>query len=170
MKTYDKYTFFWDGPFSQWHSSPFYIEGNTFSCAEQYMMYMKALTFGDKETAALIMEAGSPRIQKALGRKVKNFNADIWNVIAKDIVFRGNMAKFTQNLHLMEALSNTEGTLIVEASPFDTIWGIGLDEKTAAVTPPDEWKGTNWLGQVCTEVRESFELVLTPDFKTDLIT
>jgi ribA/ribD-fused uncharacterized protein len=161
MKTYDKYTFFWSGPFSQWYHSPFYLEGQMFGCAEQYMMYMKAKVFGDNETARKIMETDSPREQKALGRKVKTFNVDTWAVVAKDIVFRGNMAKFTQNIELFDELAGTIGTLIVEASPFDAVWGIGLDEKTAAVTPRGEWKGTNWLGQICTEVRDSFENLIS---------
>lgn len=160
--TYDKYTFFWDGPFSQWSKSPFKIDGLTFGCAEQYMMYKKAWSFGDLDIAQAVMDTESPREQKALGRKVKNFSIDIWAAIARDIVFRGSMAKYTQSVSHYNALMSTMGTLLVEASPYDKVWGIGLSAAVAASTPIDQWKGLNWLGQICTEVREA--LVYTGDY------
>ncbi len=161
LDKYDKYTFFWDGPFSQWSPSAFYLDDKTYTCAEQYMMYKKAMTFGDTETAIKILDTESPREQKALGRKVKNFNIPIWASIARDIVFRGNVAKFSQSKYHYDALMETKGTLIVEASPYDKVWGIGLDAEDAACTLPADWDGTNWLGQVVTEVREFIELAQT---------
>src|SRR5271157_3358620 len=153
---YNKYTFFWDGPFSQWSHSPFVIDGQEYTCCEQYMMYKKAMTFGDTEIAQKVMETECPREQKALGRKVKNFDIPIWASIARDIVFRGNVAKFSQSGEHNFALMKTIGTLIVEASPYDKVWGIGMGAAEANNTPPSEWNGTNWLGQCITEVREYF--------------
>ena len=148
-----EYTFFWSGPFSQWYPSKFTVGELTFNCAEQFMMYSKATFFGDKETAELIMQSTNPKEQKALGRKVKNFDAEKWNDVAKAFVYTGNMEKFNQNPKLKQILLDTDGTTLVEASPYDKIWGIGLDEKTAKVTPVEKWPGTNWLGEVLTSLR-----------------
>lgn len=151
----ENYHFFWNGPFSQWHYSKFKdTEGKQFVTAEQYMMYHKALTFGDTEIAEQIMKTYIPSVQKGLGRQVKNFNPDTWNTVAKTIVYRGNKYKFTQNEHLLKELMATADKTLVEASPYDTIWGIGLSEDVAIITPPAEWKGTNWLGEVLTQLRD----------------
>jgi len=149
-----QYTFFWNGPLSQWYQSNFKVGGITFNTAEQYMMYHKAMMFGDTAIAKQILNTGDPKTQKALGRKVAGFKMSEWNKQCIQIVYRGNHAKFTQNQYLYKALMNTGTTTLVEASPFDTIWGIGLDEKTARVTPEDDWKGTNWLGLTLTQLRE----------------
>jgi ribA/ribD-fused uncharacterized protein len=150
---FDKYTFFWNGPHSQWCESFISIDGQIYNCCEQYMMHKKALVFGDTEIAAAVMAAPMPNDQKKLGRLVKGFNPDIWNAVARDIVFRGNIAKYQQNSELRSILERTEGTLLVEASPFDKVWGIGMDVEAASVLSPDKWEGTNWLGQCITEVR-----------------
>lgn len=150
----NKYTFFWSGPFSQWYKSDMVIDGVKFNCCEQYMMYRKALLFDDKEAITKIMKADDPYKQKRLGREVKNFNQKEWDEIARDVVYKANYAKFTQNEALKWKLINTFGTILVEASPFDKIWGIGLDEETASKTPEDEWPGTNWLGIEITKVRK----------------
>jgi len=128
------------------------VDGVSYNSAEQYMMARKALLFGDMKSYEKIMASGSPREQKALGRTVRDFNADIWNREARDYVYTANMAKFSQNPDLKRFLLETEG-LIVEASPLDTIWGIGLDEDDPEALDRSKWKGTNWLGEVLTKVR-----------------
>lgn len=157
MQRYDKYTFFWSNGsiYSNWHLAPITIDGITYNCCEQYMMAKKAKLFGDMVTWQSVMETPLPREQKALGRQVKNFNPDIWAVIARDVVFRANMAKFTQHNELESAIFETRHTLLVEASPYDTVWGIGMSEEDAIRVGVAHWRGTNWLGQVITEVRES---------------
>lgn len=165
-----KYTFFWNGPFSQWFKSDFNVEffdlgdfyrhkGGTFRTAEQFMMYAKAIMFNDKEIATQIMATNDPSKQKALGRQVKNFDVTRWNAIAQHIVFQGNLAKFTQNEALLADLKATKGTILVEASPYDTIWGIGLNEETARITPVKDWKGTNWLGIALEKVKHHLTMV-----------
>ncbi len=154
---YDKYTFFYSGPFSQWFACEFVIDGVKYNCAEQYMMHMKALIFGDTESAELIMKAKHPRQQKSLGRSVKNFDASRWNEIARDLVYKGNYAKFQQSEELRRVLEETKGTLLVEASPTDTIWGIGLPMDASGLEDPANWLGTNWLGEAITKVREDLE-------------
>ena len=150
----ETYTFFRGGPFSQWTKSKFTIGGLTFNTAEQYMMYRKALLFDDQDIASKIMATGNPKVQKALGRRVRNFDQQVWQNVATDVVYKGNYAKFTQNRQLLEVLLATSGTTLVEASPRDKIWGIGLDEATARSTSPDKWPGKNLLGIVLTQVRE----------------
>lgn len=152
----EQFTFFWNGPFGQWHLSDFTVNDITFNCAEQYMMYEKAMLFEDYDTAVKILETDDPWEQKALGRTVSDFDPDQWNEVARDIVFAGNVAKFTQNNQLKEVLLKTKGTTLVEASPYDKIWGIGLKQNDPRALNRETWRGSNWLGEVLTEVRELF--------------
>lgn len=152
-----QYTFFYKtrSPFSNWHPAIFEDEdGVEYNCTEQYMMYQKAKLFGDHETATEILDAMDPREQKALGRKVKGFVSSIWEANAKSIVYDGCKLKFTQNPHLLQKLFDTEGTLLVEASPYDKIWGIGLGEDDPRIHDPKNWQGTNWLGEILTRLRD----------------
>ena len=151
----DKYYFFWHGFLSQWFRSPFTIDGVTYNCAEQYMMAEKARFFKDDEALKEIMKAVKPSEQKAWGRRVKNFIEHQWNAVARDVVHKGNIAKFTQNTELREKLLATEG-LLVEASPQDAIWGIGMDEFDKNVLDTSRW-GKNWLGETLTKVREELK-------------
>jgi len=150
----ENFTFFWGGPFSQWHICPFLIEGIQYNCSEQYMMAQKALLFKDEVSHKKIMFSLNPSSQKKYGRKVKNFDVDIWNTYAKDIVYKANYAKFTQNDYLKENLILTAGSVLVEASPYDKIWGIGLSANDPEAKNRSTWQGTNWLGEILTKVRE----------------
>jgi ribA/ribD-fused uncharacterized protein len=150
------FTFFFTeaSPFSQWYPCRFEANGVTFNCAEQYMMHGKALLFDDADVAAEILEAFHPRQHKALGRKVKNFDNSTWTRERMRIVKDGNRAKFTQNAELLDVLLATKGTTLVEASPYDKIWGIGLGEKDPRANDPAQWQGKNLLGIVLTELRD----------------
>jgi ribA/ribD-fused uncharacterized protein len=119
------------------------------------MMAEKAKLFGDEETREEILFSKDPGKQKELGRKVKNFNSDVWTENAKKIVYNGCHLKFTQNPKLLKTLLDTEGTLLVEASPYDKIWGIGLGEDDPKIHDPKNWRGTNWLGEVLTDLRDN---------------
>ncbi len=147
-----KYHFFWNGPFSNWDPSEFTIGDKTFSCAEQYMMYWKAMTMGDIETAHKVMQTKSPREQKALGRQIQNFDADLWTKDSFDIMLPGLIQKFLQNPEHMAALKATGDAEIVEASPEDRIWGIGYFENDA-LENIDNW-GENRLGKLLMKVRD----------------
>lgn len=151
----ESYFYFWRdaSPFSQWHQSFFVVDGIEFNCAEQWMMYQKALLFKDEITAAEILKAKHPKQQKSLGRKVYPFIPAVWEKNSEQIVYDGNYHKFSQNLYLLEALKKTEGMTLVEASPFDKIWGIGLNEEDARSTSPEQWPGQNKLGKVLTKLR-----------------
>ncbi|MDP5274204.1 NADAR family protein [Chengkuizengella axinellae] len=152
----EKFTFFWRtaSPFSQWHRCHITVDGILFNCAEQYMMYKKAKLFDDHQIADKILKSSSPSEQKKLGRKVKGFDKDVWEANCKQVVYDGNYAKFTQNKQLKQKLLETKGTTIVEASPVDPIWGVGLSEDDPRILDRKTWKGTNWLGEILTQVRE----------------
>lgn len=150
----DQFVFFWNGRFSQWYSSAFTIGDLTYNCAEQWMMYQKACVFGDLETAVKVLESTNPKEQKSLGRSVKGFNDGVWNLLMIDIVRVGNLAKFTQNPELGDYLLETGDLVIVEASPYDKIWGIGMGMTDAGIDNPKNWKGLNLLGHVLNTVRD----------------
>jgi ribA/ribD-fused uncharacterized protein len=158
MNNLQKYYFFWKGPLSQWKTSYFIDDdGIKYCCAEQYMMYQKALLFNDAEIATAIMSTSEPKEHQELGRQVKNFNQEIWDKNARAIVYAGNILKFKQNPSLLKLLLATEDKILVEASPFDVIWGIGLGVNEALVTDESEWKGSNWLGETLTKVKQYFQ-------------
>ena len=150
------YTFFFseESPFSQWHPCRFVVDGHAFGCAEQYMMHGKARLFGDAEIAAKILEADHPRTHKALGRKVRGFDDAIWKCEREAIVRAGNRAKFTQNTELRAQLLATRGTTLVEASPTDRVWGIGLAASDARARDATAWRGQNLLGKILTALRD----------------
>ncbi|MCP1135671.1 NADAR family protein [Paenibacillus polysaccharolyticus] len=152
----EKFTFFWQtaSPFSQWFKADFTVNGVQYTSAEQYMMHQKALLFGDQQIADKIMKTRSASVQKKLGRQVTGFDQTIWESECQRIVYKGNQAKFTQNEDLLAALLATQGTTLVEASPDDRIWGVGLAEEDPRIRNRKTWRGTNWLGEILTRLRE----------------
>jgi len=155
--SYDVYHFFWRGKLSQWAKSEFEQDGIVFKCAEQYMMYYKAILMNDTELSLKILKTETPKEQQELGRKIKNFDQNLWDANKTQIVYNGNYLKFTQNPKLLKELFETGNTLLVEASPFDKVWGIGLDEEKASKTSLENWQGQNLLGKILTKLREDLE-------------
>lgn len=151
-----EYTFFFTeaSPFSQWYRCSFVVDGQAFNCAEQFMMHGKAKLFGDAEIAAKILAADHPKQHKALGRKVRDFDDVTWRGAREAIVAAGSRAKFTQNAELRALLLATAGTMLVEASPYDRIWGIGLAATDARAQDPKQWRGQNLLGKILTALRD----------------
>lgn len=152
------FTFFWNGIYSQWFPCEFTdpkIPDIVFNCAEQYMMYQKALLMKDNDTAKKILETKHPKDQKALGRQIKNFDGKLWDKYKEFIVYRGNQLKFTQNPYLLEQLKLTNPTILVEASPYDRIWGIGLAEDDSRAMMEAQWLGLNLLGKALTNLRNN---------------
>lgn len=152
------YCFFWQtrSPFSNWHPAKYILNGIEFNCSEQGVMYAKATLFGDTNVAEQILTCGSSQqgLMKKLGREVKGFNESTWKKNRVKIYKEHCYAKFSQNEQLKIALINTQGKTLVEASPSDKIWGIGMHKSEALVTPPNKWKGLNLLGKLLTEIRE----------------
>lgn len=160
-----KYLFFWghqksangeisSSCFSQWWVQGFTIDGHTYPTAEHWMMAEKARLFEDNETLERILIAKSPGEAKKLGRQVKGFDQQIWEENRFEIVVKGNLHKFEQNGELKEYLLNTNKRILVEASPVDAIWGIGLDRNSEFAAVPPKWRGLNLLGFALMEVRD----------------
>lgn len=160
-----KFLFFWghtspdDGRvdascLSQWFPCRFEVDGMVYSCAEQYMMAEKSRIFKDEEMLAAIMAEKHPKKMKEYGRAVKNFDKDVWDNQCYELVRTGNLAKFHQNREIMEFLTKLKGRILVEASPYDRIWGIGMGRQNPDAENPMKWKGANLLGFALTEVRD----------------
>jgi ribA/ribD-fused uncharacterized protein len=139
---------------SQWWPSPFMVEEISYPTAEHWMMAKKALLFGDEENFNLILQANKPGVVKQLGRSVKNFDPVIWKARAYELVVEGNFYKFSQSEDLKTFLLQSGNKIIVEASPVDNIWGIGLPADNPAASDPFKWKGTNLLGFALMEARD----------------
>jgi hypothetical protein len=159
-----KYIFFWghqpskDGSItktclSQWWECAFEVDGVLYNSAEQYMMAEKAKLFGDTEVREQILQAKHPKQAKDLGRSVSGFDEEKWLENRYGIVVAGNQAKFSQNECLKEFLWQTDERVLVEASPHDKIWGIGLAANDTGVENPHNWRGLNLLGFALMEVR-----------------
>lgn len=161
-----KFLFFWGHQksdsvtkscFSQWYEVSFEIEGVTYHNAEQFMMAQKALLFKDHDIYNQIISSSKPGKVKELGREVRNFDLQVWEENRFDIVVKGNYHKFSQNKELSTFLINTKDRILVEASPVDTIWGIGLAQDDERALNPNLWKGQNLLGYALMEVREQIQ-------------
>jgi ribA/ribD-fused uncharacterized protein len=158
-----KYVFFWGHQpgkngiaascFSQWYSAPFAVDGQRYPTAEHFMMAEKAALFGDQVTRAQVLQAPNPGAAKALGRQVRGFDETAWIEHRFSIVLRANEAKFAQNPDLRQFLLQTGSRILVEASPVDRVWGIGLAQDDERAANPNQWQGLNLLGFALMQVR-----------------
>ncbi len=139
---------------SQWYPCEFEVDGQKYFTTEQFMMAQKALLFKDQETYEKIMAANDPKDFKALGRTVRGFDEYLWNEHKFEIVVKGNEAKFGQNPELLEYLLSTGDKILVEASPFDGIWGVKLPIEDSCIQNPNLWRGENLLGFAIMEARD----------------
>ncbi len=140
--------------FSQWWPSKFKQDGDMFLTAEHWMMAQKAKLFGDDEIYEKIITSTNPKAVKALGRKVSRFDPKTWDQEKFDIVLKGNFLKFNQNDDLKAYLLSTGDAVILEASPVDDIWGIGLAQDHEDALSPAKWRGPNLLGYALMSVRD----------------
>ena len=159
------YIFFWgdrlrkDGQigkscFSQWFARGFEHQGIHYTTAEHWMMAEKARLFKDQESLEKILISSTPGEAKKLGRAIQNFTEQTWLDHREKIVREGNYLKFSQNQDLYEYILSTGDRVLVEASPYDRIWGIGMKQGDAGIEDPNNWKGLNLLGYALMEVRE----------------
>lgn len=146
---------------SQWWPAAFAVDGIGYSSAEHFMMAAKAMVFGDTGTAERIRAAPHPGAAKALGRQVRGFEEKQWAERRFELVVTGNMAKFGQHRDLRDFLLGTGSRVLVEASPRDRIWGIGLAAHDERATSPDCWRGLNLLGFALMEVRHRLRAAIS---------
>ena len=154
-----KFVFFWklchkNEEFSNWYPSEFVIEGIRYNCVEQYMMAKKAILFGDLDMYQKIMHSDDPGECKELGKQVSNFDSKTWDNCKYEIVFNGNCAKYHQNKELLTRLVATGDAILAEASPYDKVWGIGMDDSDPNAQIPEQWAGQNLLGKILVEIRQ----------------
>jgi ribA/ribD-fused uncharacterized protein len=142
------------GCLSQWWPVMFTVDGLSYASAEHFMMAGKALLFGDAGTAERIRQAPDPAAAKALGREVGGFDEQRRAARRFDVAVAGNLAKFGQHAGLRQFLLGTGDRVLVEASPHDTVWGIGLAAGDERATSPERWRGLNLLGFALMEVRQ----------------
>ena len=140
--------------FSQWYDCRFEAEGVVYHTAEQYMMAQKAVLMCDIPAYGRIMAADGPKEYKALGRDVRNYDAQVWDHVRYNVVLRGNLAKFSQVPGLFDFLDGTGDSVLVEGSPYDGIWGVGLAIDDERIRDPREWRGENLLGFALMEARD----------------
>lgn len=143
-----------NGYLSNWYLSDFSVDGILFSSLEQYMMYQKAICFHDKEIAAQILQTNDVAQIKALGRNVSGYDDNYWSGIRQIVVYKGLLAKFSQNEDLKKLLLSTKEALLAECAVGDKIWGIGLSMKDADRLDKTKWRGQNLLGYTLMMVRE----------------
>lgn len=159
-----QFVFFWghqpaaDGAvtkscFSQWWPSSFTVGGIEYRTAEHFMMAAKARLFADPIALERILAAPSPKQAKELGRSVANFDEPTWQAHRFELIVAGNHAKFAQHPDLAAFLLATGQSNLVEASPVDRIWGIGLAANSPDASKPAHWRGLNLLGFALMEVR-----------------
>jgi len=140
---------------SQWWGARFTVGEHSYMTAEHFMMAEKVRLFGDAATCKRIVAASSPAAAKRLGREVAGFDEATWAAARFAIVVAGNVAKFGQNPALADFLRGTGDRVLVEASPTDRIWGIGLAADDASAEAPEHWRGLNLLGFALMEARRA---------------
>lgn len=171
-----EFLFFWGhrpnksgniGPscFSQWWEQDFEVAGITYRTAEHWMMAEKARLFGDGAVLAQILATSSPAAAKNLGREVRHFDQPTWEAGRYGIVVAGNLHKFSQHAPLRNFLLQTGNRVLVEASPYDRIWGIGLAQSAPGIENPHAWEGLNLLGFALMEVRDLLQQSNNPIIK-----
>ena len=143
-----------NGYLSNWYPSPFTLDGVAFSSMEQYMMYRKAVCFGDDKVAAQILVTEDVAEIKTLGRLVSGYDESLWNGVRQIVVYEGLLAKFSQNSELGGQLKKTGNTVLAECAVKDRIWGIGLSMHDSDRLDRAKWQGQNLLGYALMMVRE----------------
>lgn len=143
-----------NGYLSNWYPSIFALNGITFSSIEQYMMYRKAVCFGDEKVVAQILATEDVAEIKALGRLVSGYDENLWNGVRQIVVYEGLLAKFSQNSDLREQLKDTGQAFLAECAVKDRIWGVGLSMHDPNRLDRAKWRGQNLLGYALMMVRE----------------
>jgi ribA/ribD-fused uncharacterized protein len=139
---------------SQWWPSPFTVDGVEYATAEHWMMASKARLFGDEEAERKALQAPNPALAKKAGRLVRGFDDAIWERERFGIVIQGSVHKFAAHADLRAFLVGTGDRVLVEASPVDRVWGIGLAADDERAADPEHWRGLNLLGFALMEARD----------------
>jgi ribA/ribD-fused uncharacterized protein len=156
MRSTDTHIYFWGSFLSNWIPSNLNIpyDKRNFSNSEQLFMYLKAKYFGDTEMAErIVIEGTHPRDAKNLGRNVQGYQEKKWDEVRKDAMLTAVYYKFATNSDLKKKLLATGDKILVEGTPFDSIWGVMIRWDDDRILDEKNWKGQNLLGKVLMEVR-----------------
>jgi ribA/ribD-fused uncharacterized protein len=162
MRTTNTHVYFWRGPFSNWHPASFKDPAASdlvFSNTEQAFMYWKARHFKDYSISQEIARTPNPQEAKKLGRSVEGYNEEEWSQVRVNIMTHVNYFKFIQNQDLYNELMGTGSRILVEASPYDKIWGVGLREEDERILDDKNWQGLNLLGESLMKVRKQLNAI-----------
>ena len=143
---------------SQWFPRAFDVDGIRYETAEHFMMAEKARLFRDDEMLSKILACKTPAEAKAFGRAVRNYDDQAWGRFRSESVVRGNVAKFGAHADLKTFLLSTEQRVLVEASPRDRIWGIGMGASNPDARLPAKWRGRNLLGFALMQARAALSI------------
>lgn len=158
-KTTDKLFLFYKCWPSQYSAHSFVIDEEEYVSVEQYVMAEKAKLFNDMEARESIMATKRPDCANSIGRKIYRYDEETWARHREDIVYEGNYAKFTQNEEVYQSLMETDGLLLAQANPYDTVFGIGLGLHDPNSTNSKKWRGQNILGNILTDIREELKRI-----------
>lgn len=158
MKVTKNYIFFWGGSIlSNWAETPLILPdiNVTVPTSEHYFMYLKAMYFKDTETAEKILKSKTPRDAKKLGREVKNFSEELWEKERENAMLTALRLKFKQNLEFRKMILAAKSSKVdfAEASPHDSIWGIGMGENHPNLLNTSLW-GLNLLGKCLNTIKD----------------
>jgi ribA/ribD-fused uncharacterized protein len=162
----DQYVFFWAGPFSNWHPCKYRFNDLEFNCSEQQFIAHKAILFDDKAAFNAVMNSDDPAVQKRAGRLIENFDQTVWDQNKVELMQLAVYLKFSQNEDLKKILLDTGDKILVEASPYDKIWGIGMGADHKDILDESKWNGENLLGKVLMEVRDLIREDIVQDLES----
>ena len=135
------------------YEAPIQVEGITFPTVEHYFQWSKAKQFGDADAQAKILKTPSAKSVKAYGKKVKNFDQEVWTEASERVMRTGLKAKFMQHPELLKKLRETGTRPLAEADPRRKFWGIGTSADTSKANDPTKWPGKNVMGKLLDEIR-----------------
>lgn len=149
-----KYVAFWGSVFSNFFPCHFTLNRKEWTSSEKYFMYMKAVTFGDEKVAKEIYKLDDPRQIKEFGRKVKNYDDNVWDEVREQIMYNAVKAKFEQDGLCNYCILEYPHETFIEGNPYDKIWGVGIKFNDNRIFDKTNWNGKNLLGKILTKVRD----------------
>ena len=157
-RTTKTHLYFWSGLFSNWYPAQCEFMGIQFDTSEHLFMYLKAFHFKDEHTATLIRECHHPAEAKKFGRLIKGYDDAEWTKVRYGAMVNAVQCKFNHNPALRLQLLDTDNLILVEASPYDKVWGVGLAKENDAILDEKNWLGENLLGKALMEVRNVYRI------------
>ena len=143
-----------ESPFSNFHQAEFRIDNESYCCTEQYYQSQKCENFNDDIAKHKVLSTRDPVVMKQIGDKVKgDTDSEAWKKRSREIMLKGNLAKFNSNPELKNALLSTGTKTLGECNPHCRIWSTGVSIRHKLATNPAAWRGSNYMGSILERVR-----------------